>query len=224
MGSRYNPRLSIIDNIQLPPTLLSRFDLIYLVLDKADEASDRKLARHLIAMYHATAPANVQVLATDVVSGPPVIFARADDIGPTIYAALFPIAVHQDICRATAARHLAGQEHTSWCIVGWDAGLATCPWSAHGPTARNHRLLFTMTAHTPCCRSTQATIPVDTLRDYIAYARSQSKPKLSEEAASTLIDGYVDMRRQGVSRKASAILHVTMLARPTYPNAGWIIG
>jgi DNA replicative helicase MCM subunit Mcm2 (Cdc46/Mcm family) len=61
VGSRYNPRLSIIDNIQLPPTLLSRFDLIYLVLDKADEATDRKLARHLVAMYHATPPATAQV-------------------------------------------------------------------------------------------------------------------------------------------------------------------
>lgn len=29
--SRYNPRLSVIENIKLPPTLLSRFDLIYLV-------------------------------------------------------------------------------------------------------------------------------------------------------------------------------------------------
>jgi len=32
--SKYNSKLSIIDNIKLPPTLLSRFDLIYLVLDK----------------------------------------------------------------------------------------------------------------------------------------------------------------------------------------------
>lgn len=29
--SRYNPNLSVVDNIKLPPTLLSRFDLIYLV-------------------------------------------------------------------------------------------------------------------------------------------------------------------------------------------------
>ncbi len=29
--SRYNPRLSVVENIKLPPTLLSRFDLIYLV-------------------------------------------------------------------------------------------------------------------------------------------------------------------------------------------------
>ena len=32
--SKYDPSLSVVDNIKLPPTLLSRFDLIYLVLDK----------------------------------------------------------------------------------------------------------------------------------------------------------------------------------------------
>lgn len=52
VGSRYNPRISVIENIQLPPTLLSRFDLIYLMLDKADEASDRRLARHLVALHY----------------------------------------------------------------------------------------------------------------------------------------------------------------------------
>lgn len=52
VGSRYNARLSIIDNINLPPSLVSRFDLIYLVLDKADEANDRKLARHLLSLHY----------------------------------------------------------------------------------------------------------------------------------------------------------------------------
>ena len=51
VGSRYNPQLSVVDNIQLPPSLVSRFDLIYLLLDKADEANDRRLARHLIALF-----------------------------------------------------------------------------------------------------------------------------------------------------------------------------
>lgn len=56
VGSRYNPRVSVIDNIQLPPSLLSRFDLIYLVLDKINEQTDRKLARHLIALFHEEEP------------------------------------------------------------------------------------------------------------------------------------------------------------------------
>ncbi|XP_057838038.2 DNA replication licensing factor MCM4-like [Cryptomeria japonica] len=51
-SSHYNPRLSVIDNIQLPPTLLSRFDLIYLVLDKANEQTDRCLARHLVVLHY----------------------------------------------------------------------------------------------------------------------------------------------------------------------------
>ncbi|XP_075493122.1 DNA replication licensing factor MCM4-like [Primulina tabacum] len=51
IGSRYNPRSSVIDNIHLPPTLLSRFDLIYLILDKADEQTDRRLAKHIVALH-----------------------------------------------------------------------------------------------------------------------------------------------------------------------------
>jgi DNA replication licensing factor MCM4 len=51
IGSKYNPNLPVPQNIDLPPTLLSRFDLVYLVLDRVDEATDRKLARHLVGMY-----------------------------------------------------------------------------------------------------------------------------------------------------------------------------
>lgn len=49
--SRYNPKRSVIENIKLPPTLLSRFDLIYLMLDKCNENMDRRLAEHILSMY-----------------------------------------------------------------------------------------------------------------------------------------------------------------------------
>ena len=49
--SKYDPKLSVVDNIKLPPTLLSRFDLIYLVLDKQSEAADRRLANHIVSLY-----------------------------------------------------------------------------------------------------------------------------------------------------------------------------
>ncbi|KAM7219317.1 MCM2/3/5 family domain containing protein [Rhypophila decipiens] len=51
IGSRYNPNLSVPQNIDLPPTLLSRFDLVYLILDRVDEKNDQRLARHLLSMY-----------------------------------------------------------------------------------------------------------------------------------------------------------------------------
>jgi len=106
VGSRYNPRASIVENIQLPPTLLSRFDLIYLVLDKADEASDRTLARHLIAMYAETPPGRKQ-----------------------------------------------------------------------------------------------GVIPMEELKEYIAYSRAHCKPELTDQAAAALVDGYLNMRAMGISRK-----------------------
>ena len=49
--SKYNAKKSIVENIKLPPTLLSRFDLIYLVLDHQSEASDRRLANHIVSLY-----------------------------------------------------------------------------------------------------------------------------------------------------------------------------
>ena len=51
--SRYNPNRSVVDNIQLPPTLLSRFDLIFLILDTPQAEQDRRLAQHLVGLYYA---------------------------------------------------------------------------------------------------------------------------------------------------------------------------
>ena len=51
VGSKYNAKLSVVDNIKLPPTLLSRFDLIYLMLDSQTQAGDTALANHIVSMY-----------------------------------------------------------------------------------------------------------------------------------------------------------------------------
>jgi len=50
--SQWNKDKTIIENIQLPHTLLSRFDLIFLMLDPQDELYDKRLARHLVSLYY----------------------------------------------------------------------------------------------------------------------------------------------------------------------------
>ncbi|KDO22415.1 hypothetical protein SPRG_11368 [Saprolegnia parasitica CBS 223.65] len=50
--SRYNPNKSVIENINILPTLLSRFDLIYLILDRPNAEADRQLARHIVSLYY----------------------------------------------------------------------------------------------------------------------------------------------------------------------------
>ncbi|KAH7196921.1 MCM2/3/5 family-domain-containing protein [Fusarium flagelliforme] len=69
IGSRYNPDLPVPQNIDLPPTLLSRFDLVYLMLDTADEKNDRRLAKHLLSLYledkPQSAPTNNDILPVE---------------------------------------------------------------------------------------------------------------------------------------------------------------
>jgi len=77
IGSRYNPNMTVVDNIQLPPTLLSRFDLIYLILDKADQARDRKLAQHLISLHFPTAPEAPEAVVGQATLSAYISYARA---------------------------------------------------------------------------------------------------------------------------------------------------
>jgi DNA replication licensing factor MCM4 len=49
--SRYNLAKSLVYNIMLPPSLMSRFDLIYLMIDKPNRAMDERLASHLLTLY-----------------------------------------------------------------------------------------------------------------------------------------------------------------------------
>ena len=51
VNSKYNSRLTVVENINLSPALLSRFDLIYLMLDKAHESYDTKLAHHILSIF-----------------------------------------------------------------------------------------------------------------------------------------------------------------------------
>lgn len=49
--SSYDPKKSVMDNINMPKNLMSRFDFVWLMLDKRNRDTDRRLAEHLISMY-----------------------------------------------------------------------------------------------------------------------------------------------------------------------------
>jgi len=48
---RFDPYLSIAEQINLPPPLLTRFDLIFTVLDVPDTKKDRAIARHILKTH-----------------------------------------------------------------------------------------------------------------------------------------------------------------------------
>lgn len=80
VNSRYDAKKSVVENINLPPALLSRFDLIYIMLDKANEAYDTKLAHHILSIYAAKrssdVPTNAPFTRTELTNY--ITFARQE--------------------------------------------------------------------------------------------------------------------------------------------------
>lgn len=48
---RYDPTKPVSKNIDLPPTILSRFDLIFTIRDVPNTGQDRRLARHILGVH-----------------------------------------------------------------------------------------------------------------------------------------------------------------------------
>ncbi len=65
---RFNPAKGIAEQIDLPPTLLSRFDVIYSITDRPDEGRDRSLAGRIL-QSHREGETRGAVLSDDVMAG-----------------------------------------------------------------------------------------------------------------------------------------------------------
>ncbi len=71
--SRYNRKKSLSENVNLPNSLLSRFDLMFLILDVADVDKDMALARHVTFVHQN------EGLTSKKASGSPSANAITDD-------------------------------------------------------------------------------------------------------------------------------------------------
>ena len=90
MYGRYDETKRPDQNINLPKALLSRFDMIFLLLDKADQAKDEELAKHVASVHkNKIAPGrettNHQTIDADVMRA---FITHAQSFNPTIPAAL----------------------------------------------------------------------------------------------------------------------------------------
>lgn len=112
---RFDPNQLPVEQFEISPALLSRFDLIFPIKDVLDEEKDRKLAKYMLAS-------------------------------------------HRD----------AAMKRT--------------------PEAEEYK-----------------TLSPEFLRKYVAYARKNVKPLLSQEAAARIEDYYTELRRMGESQKSVAI-------------------
>ena len=57
---RYDDTVSAQDNMDLQTTILSRFDMIFIVRDETSREKDERLATHLFNIHQAGHPTNQQ--------------------------------------------------------------------------------------------------------------------------------------------------------------------
>jgi len=63
---RFNQTKNLADQFDIPPSLLSRFDLLFPIMDVLDEEKDSKLADHILSSHAAAAAGTVAPVDTDV--------------------------------------------------------------------------------------------------------------------------------------------------------------
>lgn len=82
---RYNPRISPVENINLPAALLSRFDILFLILDTPSRDSDEELANHVAYVHiHSKHPEQGE---NEVIFTPPEVrqyIAKARTFRPKV--------------------------------------------------------------------------------------------------------------------------------------------
>lgn len=132
---RYDDTKSSAENIEFQSTILSRFDLIFIVRDIRNDVRDKRIAEHVLSLHQRgseTANANSSTRGNTV-----AVNAELED----------------------------------------DDGAVSVPYGVTG-TGNNARL------------------DINSLKRYIAYARTRASPRLSPEGAELLRTNYVSIREQ----------------------------
>ncbi|KAL7490291.1 hypothetical protein ACHAW6_016045 [Cyclotella cf. meneghiniana] len=201
--SRYNPSLSVVENIQLPPTLLSRFDLIYLILDAPNVDSDRQLAQHLVGLYYETPnvvePPMDHTLLRDYIS-----YAR-ENIHPELsdLASRELIAAYIEMRRGGSAgsggrgRTISATPRQLESLIRLSESLARMRYSRVVTRSDVREAVRLMKVATQAAATDPRTGRID--MDMIATGRSTAERELEENLGATLKELLVERRGNRLS-------------------------
>ncbi|GAB0498231.1 hypothetical protein MMPV_009572 [Pyropia vietnamensis] len=181
---RYDDTRSSAENIEFQSTILSRFDLIFIVRDVRDDARDRAIANHVMGLH---------------MRGGGVGGGGDGPHGAGLLASADALAVATSTETAAsrggrpgrngdgtggAAGGTGGHAHSGGGSGSGGGGGGGGGGGVDGSaiSAADH-------------------IDIETLQRYVAYARSRSAPRLSAEAAALLRNTYVSIREQVRARE-----------------------
>lgn len=130
---RYDARRSPTENIALPAALLSRFDLMWLILDRADPENDSALAAHVLHVHTHLTPPELGFVPVE----PAVLrayIAKCKQFDPSVPEGLteYLAAAYSELReeeRAAAAPHSYTTARTLFAILRMAQAVARLRWS-----------------------------------------------------------------------------------------------
>ncbi|MCW7075653.1 MAG: minichromosome maintenance protein MCM [Candidatus Methanospirare jalkutatii] len=145
---RFDKYTPISEQINLPPTLLSRFDLIFTMMDEPDEETDRKTAEHILDAHIFG-----EILTRNRMKGKSISVESVE-----------------------SGHEKEGEE------------------SERGEEEGESEAL--LASRSEVMRKMESAIPAELLRKYVAYARKNVFPVLSDAARRRFLEFYIGLRRQ----------------------------
>jgi DNA helicase MCM8 len=184
VGGRYDRSKTVTENLKMSAALLSRFDLVFILLDKPDAERDRQLSAHVMMLHGRS--------------------GRAAEVSASQQSELFggykPSS--RDIARTMAKKISAADERlargqASQIQASLAASQARVGATAVGdsPVDEGKDIESRLRRGVLSLEEAQL-LPANLMRKYIAYARRYCHPVLSPAAATVLQDFYIDLRRR----------------------------
>ncbi|KAK9476150.1 MCM2/3/5 family-domain-containing protein [Lipomyces japonicus] len=187
---QYDPHKDPHKNIALPDSLLSRFDLLFVVTDEINDARDRAISEHVLRMHRYVKPGTEE--------GVPV----KEDAGQSL-----------QVGAGSTSHNADGDESDNETADA--AGGHTDDADEHKVYEKFDELLHAgVTTRTRINDIRKAEVlSIGFIKKYVHYAKTRIRPVLGQNAADFIVEAYTSLRNDELSanqRKTSPITARTL--------------